>query len=178
MTSIVLRNIIRFMALILFQVLIISNVHLQVSFYINPYVYPLIILLLPMQMPKWAVILASFFTGIAIDTFLNTAGFHAASCVLIGYLRPYILQLLTPRNGYEADDQPTIKYFGFTWFITYATLMLLIHHLIYFFIEVHAFNEIGRTLFKIILSLLFSLLFILLIEVIASPVSKKKYEYN
>ncbi len=178
MTGIIFNNIIRFIALILFQVLIISNVHLQISFYINPYIYPLFILLLPMQLPKWAVILASFFTGIAIDTFLNTAGFHAASCVLIGYLRPYILQLLTPRNGYEADDQPTIKYLGFTWFITYATLILLIHHLIYFFIEVHAFNEIGRTFFKILISLFFSLSLILLIEIIVSPVSKKRFEYN
>lgn len=176
MTLQVFRNLIRFVSLILFQALILSSVNL--GFYINPYVYPLVILLLPKQMPVWAVLLVSFLTGIVMDSFLNTAGFHAAACVLIGFLRSYIFNLLTPRNGYEAEDQPTIKYLGISWFATYAVIIILIHHFVYFFIEVYAFNEIGRTLLRILLSSAVSVFLILLIEFIISPQSKKRYEFN
>jgi hypothetical protein len=169
-------NSIRFVSLVLFQALILSNVNL--GFYINPYVYPLFILLLPRQLPSWAVQIISFLTGLVIDSFLNTSGFHAAACVLIGFLRPYIFILLTPRNGYESEDQPNIKYLGISWFATYTMLMILIHHLVYFFIEVYAIAEIGRTLLRILLSTVISVLLIMLIEFIVSPQPKRRYEFN
>jgi hypothetical protein len=176
MTLVVLSNLLRFVVLVLFQVLILNNVPLP--FFINPYIYPLFILLLPRMMAPWAVMLVAFATGLTIDMFMNTAGMHAAASVLIGFLRSHVFSLLTPRNGYETDDEPTMKHLGIAWFMTYSALMLLLHHGFYFFIEVYSFTEFFRTLLKIFLSTLVSAALVLVVEVIASPQTKRRYDFN
>ena len=51
MTVVFVRNIIRFVFLVLLQVLILNNI--QFSGYINPYFYIYFILLLPFDTPRW-----------------------------------------------------------------------------------------------------------------------------
>ncbi|MCU0363051.1 MAG: rod shape-determining protein MreD, partial [Bacteroidales bacterium] len=50
-----------FLLLILAQVLVFNNI--QFSGFINPYVYVLFILLLPLAVPGWLLLLLAFITG-------------------------------------------------------------------------------------------------------------------
>src|ERR1700739_3319163 len=85
MISDVLKNIGRFIILVLLQVLIVKNINLGRYFIFFPYV--LFILLLPFNTPKPLVLFASFVLGLCIDAFYNTQGMHASACVLMAFAR-------------------------------------------------------------------------------------------
>jgi rod shape-determining protein MreD len=150
------KNLIRFVVLILIQVMILNNI--QVSGFINPYMYVLFILLLPFETPNWLLLLLSFFLGISVDIFTNTLGMHASACVFMGYLRPYILNYLAMRDGYEVGTSPTIRYYGFAWFFKYAMVLVFAHHSFLFLVEVFSFSNFSETLIRIIFSSFFSLI--------------------
>ncbi|HET7819505.1 MAG TPA: rod shape-determining protein MreD, partial [Bacteroidia bacterium] len=142
----VLKNIIRFFFLILLQVLILNNI--QLSGYLNPFLYILFILMLPFQTPDWLVLFLSFFLGITMDMFSNTGGMHAAATVFMAFLRQPILRFIAPREGYDSNQQPTIHQFGIGWFFTYAGFLVLIHHLILFYLEAFRFSNFFSTFFR------------------------------
>jgi len=103
---IITRNIIRFIVVVIFQVLVMDNV--MISGYMVPYIYLLFILLMPFETPRWIVLMAGFALGLGIDLFEHTLGMHTAATVLIAFVRPYFLNLLAPRDGYEPDTFPRI----------------------------------------------------------------------
>ncbi len=158
----IFRNIFRFIALVLVQVLIIKNVEL--GRFINPFIYILFIIILPFETPKWAVLLMAFVLGITIDMFYDTLGLHAAACVFIAYVRPGILKLFSPRDGYEPGTQPTIQYLGVPWFLSYAGILVIMHHLILFYMEIFRFSEFFSTFLRVLISASFTLILIVVIQ--------------
>ena len=155
MISDIIKNIFRFFFLVLFQVLILNNI--QLSGYLNPFLYVLFILMLPFQTPKWLVLILAFVTGISVDMFSNTGGMHAAASVLMAFLRQPILKLISPRDGYDLVQSPTIRQFGFGWFFSYVGVLVFIHHLCLFYTETFRFTEFFSTFLRVILSTLFTL---------------------
>jgi hypothetical protein len=122
------------------------------------------ILLLPVEIPAWLLLILSFITGSIMDFFSSTPGMHAAATVMAGFSRPYILVLISPRDGYEQGAGPSMAAFGFRWFLLYTSLIILIHHTFLFYLEVFRFADFFRTFLRVILSSSFSVGFILLIE--------------
>ena len=162
MINSILRFGLIFILLMLLQVLLFNNI--QFSGYINPCVYLLFILLLPVEMPAWILLLLSFASGVFVDLFSGSPGMHSSATVLAGFVRPYVLRVISPRDGYEPNSGPSMVIYGFRWFFTYTLLMVLIHHTALFYLEVFRFTEFFRTMLRVILSSLFSIVFILLIE--------------
>lgn len=162
MINSVIRYSIIFIILILFQVFLFNNI--QFSGYVNPYVYILLILLLPFEISPWLLLLISFFTGLTIDLFTGTPGIHAFATVLAGFSRPGILRLISPRDGFETGAIPSMNIYGFRWFLLYTIAIVLIHHLALFYLEVFRFTDFFRTLLRVLLSSFFSVTFILLAE--------------
>jgi rod shape-determining protein MreD len=150
--------------MLLLQVLLFNNI--QFSGYVNPYVYVMFILLLPIDLPAWIVLIISFFTGLIIDLFSGTPGMHTSATVLAGFVRPYVLRIIAPRDGYEPGAAPAMIYYGFKWFLIYTSIIVFIHHLALFYLEVFRFTDFFRTFFRVVLSSLFSICFILLLEYI------------
>ncbi|MDX2429482.1 MAG: rod shape-determining protein MreD [Bacteroides sp.] len=147
---IVARNILRFFVVIAFQILVMDNV--MINGYMVPYVYLLFIILMPFDTPRWVVLLSGFLLGFGIDLFEHTPGMHTAATVLIAFIRPYILNLLAPRDGYESETFPRIYYYGFAWFLKYTLLIVLVHHLALFYLEVFQLQNFLSTLLRVILS--------------------------
>lgn len=162
MTNTIIRNIIRFFVLVLVQVLIIKNIEL--GRFINPFLYVLFIIIMPFETPKWLLLLVSFVLGITIDMFYDTAGMHAAACVLMAYIRPSILKLFSPRDGYEFGTQPTIQYLGIPWFLSYAGILIVIHHFFLFYIEIFRLHEFFSTFFRVIVSSIFTLILVVITQ--------------
>lgn len=150
----IVRNIIRFLVLVFVQVLIIKNIDL--GRYINPFLYVLFILMLPFETPAWLVMVLSFVLGLTIDMFYDTMGMHAAAATFMGFCRPGILRLFSPREGYEFRMQPTIQYLGVPWFLSYAGILIILHHMVLFYIEIFRFSEFFNTLLRVILSSFFT----------------------
>jgi len=151
-----------FILLILLQVLLFNNI--QFSGYVNPYIYLMFIMLLPVEIPAWLLLLLSFLTGAIIDFFSGSPGMHSSATVLAGFVRPYVLNLISPRDGYEPNSDPSMIIYGFRWFLIYTIVIVLVHHTALFYLEVFRFTDFLRTFGRVILSSAFSIAFILLIE--------------
>jgi rod shape-determining protein MreD len=164
MISRILRFGLIFILLLLLQVLLFNNI--QFSGYVNPYVYIMFILLLPIEIPAWLLLIISFFTGLIIDFFAGTPGMHTSATVLAGFVRPFILRIISPRDGYEPGADPSILIYGFKWFLIYTSIIVIIHHTALFYLEVFRFTDFFRTLLRVLLSSLFSITFIVLLEYI------------
>lgn len=148
------RYIFGFFLIVLLQVLILNK--LQLNGFLNPFIYIVLIIVLPFETPKWLLLIASFFLGLTIDVFSTTPGMHASATVLIGYLRPFVLSTIAPRDGYESGTLPRIRNYGLAWFIKYVVIITLIHHSFLFFIEAFNFNGFFFTLGRILLSTVFT----------------------
>ncbi len=148
--------------LILLQLLLFNNI--QFSGYVNPYIYIMIILMLPTTLPPWLMLIISFLTGFIIDVFSGLPGMHASATLLAGFSRPYVLRFIAPRDGYEQGSDLSMKVYGFRWFLIYTTIIVVIHHLALFYLEVFRFTDFFRTLLRVIVSSAFTTGFILLIE--------------
>ena len=158
----ILRYVVRFILLIAIQVLVLNNV--QLGGLINPFLYILFLITLPIQIPRLLLLTIAFVTGITIDMFQNTMGMHASACLLLAYARPGWLKTIAPRDGYDADAVPSIKKFGLQWFVVYALVLVLFHHTLLFFIEVFRFSEFFGTLSRVLLSSLVTLLLIIIAQ--------------
>jgi hypothetical protein len=134
------------------------------------FVYLTFILMLPYQVPPIALITLGFLSGFTIDMFYNTNGIHAAATVLVAFLRPYIINFLTPRGGYDEGVHISIKTLGLGWFISYSAIIILIHHATLFFIWSLGYDIFLITVGKILASSFFTLGIVLLVQfLIQSP---------
>jgi rod shape-determining protein MreD len=122
------------------------------------------ILLLPVEIPSWILLIISFVTGLIFDFFSGTPGMHASATVLAGFVRPYVLRLISPRDGYEPGAGPSLSIYGIRWFLIYASIIVLIHHTALFYLEVFRFTDFFRTFLRVLLSSFFSITFILILE--------------
>lgn len=155
MIATILANLLRFLLLILLQVLVLD--HLDVlNGYMVPYLYVLFLLMLPIEMPSWAQLAIGAITGLVMDFFTSTPGMHMSACVVLMYGRLNVLRLLAPREGYEFGARPTVPRMGLAWFTTYAGILILLHHLWLFFVELHRFDAFFGTFFRALLSALFT----------------------
>jgi rod shape-determining protein MreD len=151
-----------FLVLVVAQVFLFNNV--QLSGYINPYIYILFILLLPFEITGWMLLILSFFTGLTIDFFEHTPGIHAAATVFLGWARPGIIQLVGKKEDLEPGQYPNIKDFGTLWFFTYCIIMVFIHHLVLFYIEVFRLSEFFFTLMKVVINTVMSTVLIMILQ--------------
>lgn len=171
-----LRNIIRLILFILLQVFVLNEVP-PLHQYIMPYIYFLFILWLPFSISRSGLLLVSFITGIFLDFFTKTPGLHAAACVLIGYIRPFLINLLMPQQGVEFNyREPSVSSLGFSQYATYVSLLTLFHHSWLFLIQSFQFGNLLYVLLKIIGSTVVSLLLITVIEIIF--IRKQKFLTN
>ena len=159
MIRILIKYSVMFISMVLIQVLIFNQV--QFSGFLNPYVYILFIILLPLSTPRYAVMILGFFLGLVIDIFSNSLGIHSAATVFIAYIRPLVIRVISNRED-DKNDYPGLHQNKFTWFISYITIMVLLHHLILFYLEVYTFANFFNTLIRAILSSLFSIIVIVL----------------
>jgi len=156
----IIKIVFRFIILVAIQVLVLNNIRL--GGYINPYIYVLFILLLPVRIPKTLLLVLAFALGLCVDIFSNTLGMHAAATVFLAFCRPGILRALAPRDGYEAESSPSMREISISWFLLYTLIMVFIHHLALFYLEVFRFNEFFSTFLRALVSTLFTVAIIML----------------
>lgn len=149
-----------FVVLILLQVLIFN--HVQFGGYINPYVYLLFIMLLPIDIRGGTLLVLAFLTGLTVDMFLDSLGMHAAATLCMAFVRPAVIRLISVRSDFEPGTVPTISSQGLRWIITYSILLILTHHVVLFFLEIFRFNEFFSTMGRILMSTMFSFMFVII----------------
>jgi hypothetical protein len=160
------RNIIRFALFIIVQVYLLNKIpHLHQ--FIIPYIYYLFILWLPFSVSRVGLIFVGFMTGLILDFFTMTPGLHASACVLIAYLRPFIIGVLTPKDisGFNYRE-PSPRAMGWTPYLVYVLVLTLAHHGLLTFLEWLSFGSFLRFLIKITSTTAISMLLIIIVELL------------
>jgi len=156
-----IKNIGVFIFLVLFQALLLNNIQIT-PLGITPYMYVLFLLIIPFDTPRWLLLISAFLLGLSVDIFSDTLGSHASACLFMAFLRPIMLQTISPRDGYESGIQPKIHYLGLNWFVRYAIILIFFHHFWFFIIDAFRFSQFFYTLVKIALSTLLSTILIII----------------
>lgn len=138
------------------------------------FIYLGFLLFLPIGTPIVVQLLLGFVTGISLDIVFDTGGVYAAAAVLLMYLRPWVLRLLTPRDGYDAQDSVNIHQMGWQWMVVYLTLLVAVHHVAFFLLELGSFRVVGLTLAKIVFSTLYTALALLITQLVFFPTKQRK----
>ena len=153
-----------FLILIVLQLLIFNNIGF--SGYVNPYIYVMFILILPVAIPSWILLILAFLTGLVIDLFSGTIGVHAFATVMAGFVRPWVLSLNITAEASEPETSPSSYRSGLRWFLIYVVTVVMIHHLALFFIEIFSFRNFFHTVLRVLLSTAATTFFIVLFDFI------------
>ncbi len=158
----VLKYLVSFIGLVLLQGLILNNIEL--GGYVNPYLYVVFILMLPFETPKWLTLIIAFVLGFIIDMFTSTLGMHLSATIFMAFCREYFLKLIAPRGGYEFSDKPNMQVMGISWYLLYASVLVLAHHLFLFYIESFKITQFFSTFFRALSSAIFTLVLIFILQ--------------
>jgi hypothetical protein len=112
-------------------------------------------------------LIVAFITGLSYDYFENTPGLHAAACVLIAYFRPFIINILIPKDISEFNySEPSAKAMGWAPYAVYVLALSLLHHGYLLLLEWLEFGSFLDFLIKVISSTAISLLLIFTAEIL------------
>lgn len=171
-----LKNTIRFVLFIFVQVFILFKIP-PLHRFVTPYLYYLYILWLPFNMSRAGSMSLAFVFGLSLDYFTHTPGLHAAACVLIAYIRPFIINLLISQDGADKSyASPSITSMGWAPYGTYVLVLTLFHHGYLVFLEWMNFGSILFFLGKVAATTVISMLLIFLTELLFYR--KEKFRTN
>lgn len=165
MNSTLLLNSARFVLLLLAQITIFNKI--DFLGYINPFPYILFIILYPVNGNKSGLLIASFLLGLILDLFMDSGGVHAASCVILAYIRPSLFKfsfgLSYEYQTVRINDSLTPERFSFIF------LAVVIHHVILFLLEIFTLDFFWSILLKALISTIFTIIISILIIYLIKP---------
>lgn len=156
----------RFALFIFVQVYVLDKIpHLHK--FITPYIYYLFILWLPFSISRQWLLITGFVTGLTLDYFSMTPGLHAAACTLVAYVRPFIINILTPRDSSEFNyKEPSPLAMQWTPYAVYVFILTLLHHGYLVLLEWLSFGSFLDFLIKVVATTGISLLLIFTVELL------------
>jgi rod shape-determining protein MreD len=170
MSSSGIGRIFLFILLVFLQVWLFDKIHL--FGYVMPLLYIYFIIKLPGDMNPNVVLLLSALMGLSVDLFEYTLGLNMLACVVAGFLRCYLLNMLVPRDIFESFI-PSFDSMGAAVFFRYAFLMTLFHQIILFTTESLSLFDPLSLIFRVAGSVILTMFLIFAFESINFGVSKK-----
>ncbi|MBO7599162.1 MAG: hypothetical protein J6T70_19170 [Bacteroidales bacterium] len=152
-----------YVLLVVVQVLVFNNIKIS-SYGITPMFYVLFVLSVPFEVPNWLQLFFAFVLGYSVDMFADTPGLNTAASVFMAFMRPVMLNLLAPRDGYESGLFPYATYMGMPWYIRYCVPLILAHHLSFFLIDSIGFFSLSQILIKVLATTSVTILFVILAQ--------------
>lgn len=139
----------RYIVVMLLQVLLFDQ--LQLLGVCHPYIYVLCLLMMPITLPHSADMIIGAAVGIAMDIFCNSLGVHMAACILLMFLRPYILGTIVSDKD-RLNEQINLRTIGMEALIKYVVILVVIHHLTVFMLAAWSWSHIGFVLIETVVS--------------------------
>ena len=174
--SSLLKNIIRFVFFILVQAFVLDKVP-PLHQFVKPILYFLFILWLPFGMNRSIQMILAFIFGLCMDYFSGTPGLHVVPCVLVAYIRPFLLNILLSQEKTEVSyAEPSITSLGWAQYSVYVIVLTFVHHACLVLIEWLQFGNFVFFIGKVAASTALSILLIFVTEMLFPR--KAKYRTN
>lgn len=155
----IIKQIFAFLLLVALQVFVLNNI--LFFGYLNPYIYLIFIMFLPVNTPRVYTLLMAFALGFMIDLFENSGGVHIAATVFLAFIRPILIRIASRKRGADLEELK-VQNMDFPNFLLYAALSIFAHHLLLFIIEAYDLARLGTVLARTTFSSAFTLLFVIL----------------
>jgi hypothetical protein len=168
---------VRFAVFILLQHLLLKQAPLW-SF-VTPYIYFLFILWLPFSMSRPTLMVLAAVYGLAMGYLALKPGIYAAVCVLLAYLRPFIISILLPREAAEMNfAEPSHRSMGLAPYAVYVVTLTLVHHGYLIFLEWLQVGHFWFFLKKILATTVVSMALIAVAEIFVVRKQKTRSSLN
>ena len=139
------KQIIRYIVVMVLQVLLFDQ--LQLFGVCHPYIYILCLLMMPITLSHSADMLIGAAVGLVMDIFCNSMGVHMASCILLMFIRPYLLGAVVNDKD-RLNEQICLRTLGMEAFLKYMVILVVIHHLTVFMLAAWSISHIGFVLME------------------------------
>ena len=146
----------QFITLILVQIIVLDNINL--FGFLNPIIYILFIITYKFDQNQTLFIFLSFLLGFLIDLLSQSSGANTISCLILGYMRPFIINScfkINPNMPKAYINDPNISHR-----LYYILSIVLIHHFIYFSIVYFDINSLIIIIKYTFLTTIFSIILI------------------
>lgn len=160
--NLILRNIGRFALLMALQLLVFNNIYL--GGFITPFLYVLFILMLPTSLPRMAMLVVAFATGLTMDMFSNLMGLHTFAATLVAMCRILFADKILTRGEDVSIDIPSIRSVALGPMLYYLFLLLIIYHIAYFGLVLFSVHDTLRILLTALASTFVSWLLAILYQ--------------
>ncbi|MBR2285571.1 MAG: rod shape-determining protein MreD [Paludibacteraceae bacterium] len=148
----------RYLLIMVLQVLLFDQLQLWGA--CHPYIYVLCLLMMPITLPHSADMLIGAFAGFIMDIFCNSLGVHMAACILLMYIRPYLIGVIVNDKD-RLNEQISLHSIGMEALLKYTVIMVLIHHLTVFSLAAWSWSHMGFVLLETIVSSTITILIVI-----------------
>lgn len=125
----------------------------------HPFIYILFLLMMPITLPHSVDMLIGAMVGLIMDVFSNSLGIHTSACILLMFLRPYLLETILNDKD-RLNEQISTRVVGPEAMGKYLAILIIIHHLMVFILSAWSWTHIGFVLLETLVSALITFIFI------------------
>ena len=138
------------------QVFVLNN--LSISPLVAPMVYIVLLLLLPIEFSQWKMLGAGLLLGVLMDITMGTPGLNTLVTLPIAFFRRPLLFALGGLSSMSKEEGiPSVRRLGLR-FHRYFVVMIILHSLLFYFVEWLSFDNFGILVLRILCSTLCSLI--------------------
>lgn len=152
------RQLGRYIVVMLLQVLLFDQ--LQLWGVCHPYIYVLCLLMMPITLPHSVDMLIGAVVGGIMDVFCNSLGIHMAGCILIMFIRPYLLGIIVSDKD-RLNEQIGLHSIGMEALIKYVAILVVLHHFTVFTLAAWSWHHTGFVLLETLVSSIVTILIII-----------------
>lgn len=151
-----------FIALSLVQIFLLNN--LVVGSFLCPLIYVAFLILMRLDTMPIVMLACGLAMGMLMDLTMGVAGINTIATLLIAFLRPTLIRLVSPREEWRDDGIPSPERMGTSLFWSYLVVMVLLHHTVFFTLEALSWGHLLRTVARILTSSAATILLVWLTE--------------
>ena len=152
------KQFVRYVIVMILQVLLFDQLQLWGA--CHPYIYVLCLLMMPITLPHSASMIIGAAAGLVMDVFCNSLGVHMAACILLMFIRPYLIGAIVNDKD-RLNEQISSRAIGTEALIKYVVIGVLIHHLTVFSLAAWSFSHIWFVLLETLVSSIVTTLIII-----------------
>lgn len=152
-----IKQIVQALVIVLLQVLLFD--HLQIGGWGFPMVYVMILMNLPVQIPRWLEMLIGAVVGLVFDVWCSSLGVNMAACIAFSFLRPILLGNVL-QDVERVKGEVCSRSIGRIEYVKCLVFLVLTHHLMVFALEAWSWSNWWMVLVKTLISSVLTILII------------------